>query len=277
VQTRAKGVLPSAQVGTVHVYDPQLKALMARLAGSVRTADLILLEATPEEEAQLQSLIKRSPDIFLNIDGPTLPDVLPEDTWDKLMVALRARGVPPFLVAKFQPWYLIMTLAIPPCVMGDMAAGRRGLDHLIMDEAAKTGVPLQALEPFDTLIDIMREGSEQEQLEMLALSASMEADQEAMFVAMGNSYFDGDIGKLIALNRFAMEDVAGLAPDHVQKLIRDAEEAIIIARNHAWVPLITAASAQHRDVVVAVGAGHLPDHQGLLALLVADGWTLTPF
>ncbi len=93
----------------------------------MQAADLILLEATPAEEAQLQSLMTRNPDVFLNTDGPTLPDVLPEKTWDQLMVALRARDIPPFLAAKFQPWYLMMTLAIPPCVMGDMAAGRRGL------------------------------------------------------------------------------------------------------------------------------------------------------
>ncbi|MDG1378350.1 MAG: TraB/GumN family protein [Yoonia sp.] len=275
VGTKGDAVL--TLIGTVHIYDPRLGAHMARLAQTVQAADLILLEATPAEEAQLQSLMTRNPDVFLNTDGPTLPDVLPEKTWDQLMVALRARDIPPFLAAKFQPWYLMMTLAIPPCVMGDMAAGRRGLEHMIMDEAAKTGIPLQALEPFDTLIQIMQDGSEQEQLEMLALSASIEADQEAMFVAMGDSYFDGDIGKLIALNRFAVEDVAGLAPSHVQTLIRDAEEAIIINRNRAWMPKITAASAKHGDIVVAVGAGHLPDHQGLLALLVADGWTITPF
>lgn len=264
-------------VGTVHVFDPRLKPLMARIAPSVQSAKLILLEATADEEAALKAYMAANPALFLNADGPTLPEVLPPETWNTLMEALRARNIPPFLAAKFQPWYLIMTLSIPPCVMDDMAAGRRGLDHMIMDEAAALDVPMQALEPFDTLIDVMQNVTAQEQLDMLTLTAANIDNQQALFVGMGDSYFDGDIGALISLNRHIAQNLDGLDPAEGLAMTLEAEEAIIVRRNLAWMPVIDAATQAHSSVMLAVGAAHLPDDQGLLALLAADGWTITPF
>jgi uncharacterized protein YbaP (TraB family) len=45
-------------------------------------------------------------------------------------------------------------------------------------------------------------------------------------------------------------------------------------RNQNWVPVITEATQEHDNIVVAVGAAHLPGKLGLVALLEAEGWTL---
>lgn len=272
-----KGARAITLVGTVHVYDPRLVPMMSQIASSVQTADLILLEATPDEAAALEAHMAANPTLFMNTDGPTLPETLPPETWNTLMDALRARNIPPFLAAKFQPWYLMMLLSIPPCVMDDMVGGKLGLDNMIMDEATAFDRPMQALEPFDTLIEIMQDVTPQEQRDMLSLTALADIDRQAMFVAMGNSYFDGEIGKLISLNRHLAQNVDGLDPAEGLAMTLDAEEAIIINRNLAWMPVIDAATEAHNAIMVAVGAAHLPDDQGLLALLAADGWAISPF
>ena len=50
-------------VGTMHIYDPRLEALRSRLAETVANADLVMLEATPEEEAALQARYAAIPDL----------------------------------------------------------------------------------------------------------------------------------------------------------------------------------------------------------------------
>ena len=53
------------------------------------------------------------------------------------------------------------------------------------------------------------------------------------------------------------------------------EEALMISRNRAWIPVIEEAAAQG-PVVAAFGALHLSGEDGVLNLLAKDGWTVTP-
>ena len=275
--TATKGSKVITLVGTMHINDARLTATMRPLITVIQTAELILLEATPAEEAALEAEMMKHPEIFMNATGPTLPEVLPEETWNALTEALRARQIPAFLAAKFQPWYLMMTLSIPPCAMGDILAKKRGLDHMIMDEATASGIPMQALEPFDTLFDIMQSDTAEEQIEMLTLSVGMDIDQQSMFVAMLDSYFDGEVGRLIAMSRLISQNLPNMDPAEGLALTLEAEQKLIIDRNLAWMPVIGAAVAAHDNIMIAVGAAHLPDENGLVALLAADGWAITPF
>jgi uncharacterized protein YbaP (TraB family) len=52
-------------------------------------------------------------------------------------------------------------------------------------------------------------------------------------------------------------------------------QRLLIDRNIAWIPQIEAALAGSDDALIAVGAGHLPGEQGVLALLEAEGHTVT--
>ncbi len=262
-------------IGTIHVFDPRLDALMADLQNDIETADLILLEATPVEEAQLQAAIQSDPaSIFIN-HGATLPERLPEEMWRRLSQAAAKRGVPAPLTAKMQPWYLGILLAMPPCVLTQTAAGKRGLDHLIMQTAEAAQIPMQALEPYDTLFKILQDGDAIQQLDMLKLAMTDEDAQIAMFTAMRDSYFSQDIGALMGLSQIAARHTPDLDPQTAVTLMAESEVAILANRNIAWIPIITQASQTHDQIVIAVGAAHLPGDQGLLKLLESQGWTLT--
>lgn len=275
--TATREAVQMTLIGTMHINDNRLDALRQLVRDTVQSADLVLLEATPKEEAQVQAAIAENPALIFIEDGPTLPEMLDEETWEQVMTAVRAQGIPPFLAAKFEPWYLMMTLSIPKCAMADIAAGKRGLDHMIIADATTADVPMQALEPYDTLFTIFQDGDKEEQLDMLKLSLQNGGDQQAMFVALLDSYFAQDIGRLIALGRVAAETIPNLDPVEARKMVLETEEAIITTRNLAWMPVINAAANTHKNIVIAVGAAHLPDTSGLLKLLEADGWTITPF
>ena len=261
-------------VGTMHIYDPRLDDLNDSLTGLIETADLVMLEATPEEEAQLQNLIVTDPGRLFIVDGPTLPELLDEDTWQMIADAASQRQIPPFMAAKMQPWYLSLMLAIPSCAMSDMMAGTRGLDQMIIDTATAADVPMQAVEDFTTLFDIFQTDTIEEQVDLLRVNLMAPAVQEQMFVAMLDRYFAQDVGRLWELSRIAMEDIPDLDPAEGSQMFAEMEDALLITRNRQWIPVILDAMKTHDDVVVAVGAAHLIGEDGVLQLLQNAGWTL---
>ncbi len=263
-------------IGTMHIYDPRLGPIATRMAPLVEAADLLLVEAGPEEEARMQDALSSDPGLIFIIDGPTLPEQLPEPAWQALVEAAAARQIPAFVAAKMQPWYLALTLAIPACTMPDLAAGARGLDHLLIGLATDADVPIAAVEPWDTLFTLMQDGSAAEQLEMLQLGLVPSDVQTALFVSMLNSYFAENVVEIWESSRLASRSVPGLSPDRAEFLFAETEQAVLIDRNLAWIPRIAAAAQDNDAIVLAVGAAHLPGSSGILNLLAEAGWTITP-
>lgn len=261
--------------GTVHIYDRRLEPIRESLRDAVTSADLVLLEATPEEERKLQQLMTAQPEFMFITEGPTLPELLDEATWELIVEAVRARGIPPFMAAKMRPWYLTMVMAIPPCAATDLMAGNRGLDAMITEDAIAAHVPLQALEPYTTLFDIFQQDPMEDQIAYLKGNLAAPDKQEQIFVATLDRYFARDVGRLWELSRIAMADMPGVTELEAATIFAETEQALLIDRNAAWMPVINAAAAQHDNVVIAVGAAHLIGHHGLLQLLANDGWALT--
>ena len=263
-------------IGTMHINDPRLVPLAEQLRGVVESADLLLLEATAQEEALLQQMMLDDPSILFITDGPTLPEVLDETTWQAVTAAAADRGIPGFVAAKMQPWYLSTMLAIPACAMADIMAGQRGLDHMLMAIADQADVPMRALEPHTTLFNLLGQDPLADQLDMLRLNLLARDLHEQMFVAMLDSYFAQEIGTLWELNRTAMMTIPDLPPQQALTMFDRMEEALLTIRNQNWLPVITGAAKADQSIVVAVGAAHLIGAEGVLQLLQDSGWTVAP-
>ncbi|SHE89088.1 hypothetical protein SAMN05444339_102362 [Loktanella atrilutea] len=262
-------------IGTMHIYDPRLDALADRAAPHVAASDLLLVEAGPEEEAALTHAMATDRSLIFLPDGPTLPERLDDTTWQALVSALNARGVPAVIASQMQPWYVGMMLAIPPCAMSELSAGKKGLDGMIVAQAQAADLPVQALEPWQTLFDILRADPLDQQIDQLRLALSPSDLQAEMFASMMDSYFAERIGELWEVSRVA----AHLLPD-VDRAAADAlftasERQLLFDRNADWITVIDAAAEDHDRLTVAVGAAHLQGIHGLLKLLAQDGWIVT--
>jgi uncharacterized protein len=280
----AQGILWQAEregqvltlVGTMHVHDPRLEAISARVEPMLDEVDLLMLEVTPAEEARMQGALGRNPSLMFLTEGPTLPEMLDEATWAMLADAARARNIPPFMAAKFRPWFLMLSLSMPACAMEHVVAGEQGLDFTLMDAATERGLKMLALEPWDTLFTVLESGTMEEQLDFLRMGV-LESDlQEELFVTMLDGYFAGEVGQVWELGRLSLDFIPGIAEAEADALFAEMEERLLTARNIAWIPVIEAAAAEHGRVMVAAGAAHLPGELGVLALLQARGWTITP-
>ena len=261
-------------VGTMHIYDARLEPIFDMIAADVLAADVVLLEATPDDQRALETMLAARPEMVMITHGPTLPDLLDAQTWAQLSNAASDRGVPGFMVAQMQPWYLSLLLAIPPCAMMDLAQGIKGLDAMIGDLASANDIPMQALEPYTTLFEMFQTGTMEEQIDMLRLSLVSPEMQQQMFVAMLDSYFSNQVGRLWEMSRLAVADTPGLDPATGAAIFAEMEDMLLVQRNRNWMPVIAQAMADHDRAVLAFGAAHLIGDFGVLQLLENDGWDL---
>jgi uncharacterized protein YbaP (TraB family) len=260
-------------IGTYHIADPRHSATLAALAPMLKTAKTLLVEAGPNEQESLKARIADDPTLIVNADGPTLPEIMTKADWDKLKTAVTARGVPAFMAAKFRPWYISILLSMPSCDPISSAIPQ-GLDQLLIQTATAQNLPIQALEPYDTLFGIFGKLSQAEQLDMITSALALEDHAADMATTLADAYFNQE-GRLIwEFSRQQTLQMPGYTPEKVNAEYATMERAMMIDRNTAWIPVITAAAAKG-PILVAFGALHLSGENGVLNLLQSKGYRIT--
>lgn len=259
-------------LGTYHMPDARHAATVAEVTPLLAGVDTLLVEAGPEEERALKREISSNPGLLFLTEGPSLLERFGPEEWAGVAAALEARKMPAFMAAKMRPWYLATMLGIAPCDMAEAQAGR-GLDHLVMEQAAETGVPVRALEPFTTLFAIFDELSMEEQLDMLRATLQMEPQIADFATTMADGYFAGDTRRIWEYMRLSSHDAPGYTPEKAEAEFARMEDILMTRRNKAWIPVIEETSATG-PTFAAFGALHLAGKTGVLNLLAEQGWTV---
>ena len=259
-------------MGTYHFDDPRHDATMAILTPLIDAASVVLVEAGPDEETALKQRIADDPSLML-LQGPTLLERMKPDDWQVLADAMTERGIPPIMTAKFQPWYVAMMLAVPPCDMGNLAGGTRGLDVRVMEAAKTAETPVRALEPYDTIFRIFKQMSDAEQIAMIQSSLAFEDRMEDYSATLADAYFAQESRLIWEFTREQSYAMPGYTPAQVDAEFAKMEEVMMAGRNRTWIPVLEQAAAQG-PVMAAFGALHLSGKDGVLALLERSGWTV---
>ncbi len=256
-------------VGTIHIPDPRLDAVAARVRPTLKTADLLILEATTAMQADMQRLMTSRPDLAFLTEGPSLIDLLGDETWNRLTPELQARGIPPFLAAKFRPWLLSMTLAIPQCALTAMTAGETGLDGRLEVLARAQGLPIATLDDMEAVLDLLAGGSLEEEVDMLRIALDTGYDMDAATATTLDSYFAERHRELWEFSRLLARGA-----DVGDESFEAFEADLLDGRNTAWAAELPAL-LDGRNAVIAVGAAHLSGETGILRTLERLGYSLT--
>lgn len=259
-------------IGTYHFDDPRHAPTLATLAPILKTAQTLLVEAGPDEEAALKDRLAREPGLMITTEGPTLPELLSPADWQRLTQALADRGIPAFMAAKFRPWYLSMLLSIPACDIA-LADVPKGLDHQLIESATAQGLTVQALEPYDTLLGVFDQLPQSDQLDMITAALAMEDRSADMAITLADTYFAQESRLIWEFMRSETLKLPGYTPERVAADFATMEQALMITRNRAWIPVIEAAATKG-PTLVAFGALHLSGKEGVLHLLEQRGFAL---
>lgn len=269
--TATRGSRTIHVIGTLHVDDARFDPITTALAPIIQSADHLLVEANAESQAALEQAVATQPDMLFLTDK-TLIDLMPEDEWTKLADAARVRGIPPFMAAKFQPWYLSLMLSMSPCTLKSLAQNKNGLDQRIMTIAEEANVPTSSLEPFETVFRLFNQDPLEEQIELLSIGVvPVEASENASYTLV-EQYFDQEVIAALETSRVTTRAHLDMTPEEFDTLFDDIMDLINVQRNLSWIGPIEATPGD--SIVVAAGALHLGGEQGILNLLANEGYTL---
>lgn len=261
-------------IGTYHFDDPRHEALMARAAPLLEGAAALLVEAGPAEEAAVMRALADRPDLLFETAGPTLPEALPGADWQALMTAMRARGVPAVIASRFRPWFVAAQLALPPCMAREAAKGRHGLDRRLMQAAVAADIPVRPLEPWDTIFRLFEDVPASDAVALIRTALIMEGSAEDMSATLAAAYFAERPWAIWLFSQDRARATPGIDAADLDRQVALTEDLLMARRNRAWIPVLLAEAAAG-PVVAAFGALHLPGEAGVLALLEAEGFTLT--
>lgn len=267
-----KGGDSAVVVGTLHIPDPRLSDIVARVVEPLFEADALILEATAADELRVAGLTASEPELFFVIEGPSLVDQLGPDDWAIAAQRFQDVGVPPFIGANFRPWYAGLVLSMPGCVASLVASDNPGLDRRLEMLAEAEDIPVLAIEDAVEVLDILIGESDAETLEHLRFSLQSEMSGGEMTSTMIEAYFDGRSAAAWELGRLMAEREL---PGEGGALFDEMSQAILIERNRAWEADLPALISG-RDVVIAVGAAHLPGETGVLRALERLGYEIIP-
>lgn len=256
------GGAPSYVVGTFHFVDTRLDPAVARAIGRLEETGALAVEITIDE-----TTAPRMAERATLPPGRTLLAMIGLDHFTRLAKIAADYGIPAAMLDRLAPWMVTMTIAMPIEQLEAVAAGAPELDQQLVDAALARGLPVTPLETIDEQIDAFA-GPEADQVGMLLQVIEQHADLDPLYDQMMDRYVADDLASLmkIALASFNAGDAE--ATERVM-------EAVLLARNRRMaermVPLLEA-----QPHLVAVGAMHLPGREGVLELMRARGWTVTP-
>lgn len=261
--------------GTYHLGDPRFAPILALLTPHLAASTALLVEAGPLEEAALKAKVAKDPSLMLLTKGPTLPERLSPVDWASLSAALKARGMPPVMAAKMQPWLVATMLQMPACLFPITPAATQGLDKQLIALAQASAKPIKALEPADAILSIFGQIPPDQQLEMLMQTVATDAQSDDMATTLSDSYFAGESRLFWEFSALQMAALPGMTAERAATEMALVERAMISSRNANWIPVLEAA-AEKGPILAAFGALHLPGETGVLNLLAQSGWHLSP-
>ncbi len=244
-------------LGSVHLLSADAATLPAEVDSAFAHSRSLTLETS------LDSVMARGPEMLMRgrySDGKTLRGVLSPKSAAKVDSLLHLYELSLDQVNGFKPWMVSLLMAQLAMQKLNFQA-QYGVDMQLNTRAKQASKPVLGLESVD--------------FQMGLFDALSSADQERMLV-------DSDGPEITAKEMGSIRDAwshgdAPMLDSLINSRVAEAPtlfDALITARNRAWIPKIEALIQGGDDALIVVGAGHLVGKQGVVAMLRAKGYTL---
>lgn len=264
------GVPTSYLLGTMHLADPRISRLTPPILAALAEASTVAVEVADMSSEATKAAAVRSQALMYYPDEQRLSDLLSAAEIDAIAAALAPDGTPRELIRHARPWLIEAMLAVSACERARTRSGMPVLDIRVSTFAKEHKLKLIGLETADAQIEALASVPETDQAATLKVAlafADRRVDLEETLIQL---YLARRMGAIWPLNLELARKV-GVAPEAFTSLA----ERLILARNESMAKTLAPLLAKGR-VFVAVGALHLVGARGLVELIRARGYTLTP-
>lgn len=248
---------PSYLFGTIHVDDKRVKRLSEQVRRRFDESRTLCLEILPDRETQVGIGLA-----MLLPEGDALDKLLGESLFNRLSLQLNRRGITPLAALRLKPWAAMVALSRP------QSQGGYALDEQLYHWANHQYKRLCALETLQEQLSVFDQLTLADQTALLIETLDHLPELKDMNEALIQTYLQGDLDgiyqKSMELNQ--MQD---------EGLSRRLRESLIDKRNVKMVERMLPYLEKGR-AFIAVGALHLPGEQGLIRLLIKQGYAVTP-
>lgn len=258
--------------GTIHMIAAEDYFLPRGLLTAIDQTDEIVFEIDMNAMSDMSQMMGMMSKLTMEGDT-TLKMLLSEKDYAYVADFFREKGLPVFFLEKIKPMFLSAIAGME----GELPSGTNGVSDLgaalgtdmksyemelnsIAQSAAKE---VSGLETIDFQMSLFDRISYADQAEYLVESIRQTEEGGLMEEGIFEMYKSQNINKM-AESLSSDESMDGL------------EKALLSERNISWIPLIQE-QMKRSPTLFAVGAGHLGGSKGVIHLLRAEGFTVTPF
>lgn len=271
IAPREAGSAPSFLFGTMHVTDPRVLALPEPVRAAFAKSDTVVIESTDViDQAAMMSALAANPELTMFTDATTLGSLIPGDDLEMVEARLRERGMPLGSVNRMKPWMLASIVAMPACEFDRKARGEPILDLMLAADARTAGKELAGLESvtdqFGAMASLPMDLHIEGLVETLRLGDRVADVLETMVVL----YQAERVGMFWPFFRAVLP-----SGEDGRSGYAVFEETMVNARNRTMAKGADE-FLERGGAFIAVGALHLPGPEGLVALLRAAGYEVTP-
>jgi uncharacterized protein YbaP (TraB family) len=262
-----KGSQTALLMGTIHVGRPEFYPLPAATQARIARADAVVLEADVSDTAAAVQVTQRFA-VYPN-DEPGLDTRIPPALKARIETLAARNQLDTAPLWRMKPWMLGNVLALFEAAQaGYMPA--MSVEAYLLRVARQGGKPVLELESMQQQFELFERAPFATQLAFLE-DAVKAVETNAARREINRVAQAWETGDMAALERLLVEMRAQTTPG-----ARFTVETILLGRHPAMVRKIESMMADGKQYLFAVGSLHLPGPDGLIAMLRARGYTVTP-
>lgn len=258
--------------GTIHAGDARIQVAMNKLTSYVDSCDALAVEfdlVAYEEDyaAQMQAMEQ-----FVLTDGTTIEDHMPKELYDKAVALLKQANLQPGLMKGYNlaMWsQLVEQGAMEVYTEFDPEAG---MDRTLIRHCYEKKIEVRDVESAELQYNLLAGFSDE--LNLLILKDTLErldAYGESL-KALFDAWASGDYARIVAA--LSAEEEVDEATEEERALMEDYYDKMLTQRNLGMRDKAVEWLKAGDKVFFAVGAAHLVEEDGLVALLRTEGYTV---
>ncbi|TDB69136.1 TraB/GumN family protein [Arundinibacter roseus] len=246
---------PSFLFGTIHLICPADFSVSDSLKACIKQSEQLTLELDMDEPNLMMSMAQN----MIMRDGVQLKELVSSQEYERMERFFKdSVGLNIAMFGQAKPFVLVSVL-----LNRVLACQPQSYELSLMNLAKQQQIEVLGLETVQEQMSVFDSIPYPKQAAMLLtlLDSLPKARQE--FAEMVSVYKQQDVEKL---HEMTFESEFEL---------KDHQETLLYGRNRRWIPLIEKQIAD-KPTFIAVGAAHLGGKEGLLELLRAKGYLVTP-